>query len=128
MRKNIFKHFGFIIVTAVIGFTMTACVGGSGNAAKDIVGTWETEIMGVTTTLVLNADKTGSMESFGSTSDIFWEVYTDKVNNVTYTYVFADKEPLPDKFEVTMLHRPHYLYDAKEGTLSTGAGFFKKVK
>ena len=120
MRKNIYKFIGNFLLLAVIVFAITACVGGGGNPVKNIAGTWETEIMGLTTTIILNADKTGIINDM----DIFWEVYSDKDG----TYVFADREPLPDKFEVTMFHRPHYLYDAKEGTLSTGAGFFKKVK
>ena len=120
MKKSS-KLFETVALVAVIGL-MTACGGsGGGNAAKNIVGTWEHEMMGLTTTMILNTDKTGSMDGV----DIFWEVHSDKDG----TYVFIDREPLPDKFEVTMLQRPHYIYDAKEGTLGTGSGMaFKKVK
>jgi len=38
--KNVFKVLGVIALVAIIGFTMTACGGGSGGDDDDFVGTW----------------------------------------------------------------------------------------
>ena len=113
--KGIFKI--ALIAVFAAALVLAGCGGGGGgggNAIKNIAGTWETG--SGSTTMILNADKTGSMDGV----DIFWAVYSDKDG----TYFFADREPLPEKFEVAMLQRPHHIYDAKEGTI----GSFKKVK
>ena len=64
----------FAAVALISGFT--ACGSGgsnSNNAVKNIVGTWEYEVLGQTMTITFNADGSGKAIGFGVEENISYE-------------------------------------------------------